>query len=359
MRVLMTADTIGGVWTYALELIRALQGRVDFALATMGDPLTQSQRSEVALLPNLTVYESSYKLEWMDSPWEEVKQAGEWLLQLERDFAPDIIHLNGYAHGSLLWQAPVLIVGHSCVLSWWQTVKGESAPSTYDYYREVVRGGLQSVSLVVTPTQAMQSALEQHYGPLPYSVVIPNGRSAESFHVATKESFVLAAGRLWDEGKNILTLAKAAPHIPWQVILAGDDIHPDGRQAHFKNVRGLGHLSSQDLANWMSRAPIFVLPARYEPFGLTPLEAALSGCALVLGDIPSLREVWGDAALFVPPDDDRALARAINHLITSRSAREIMATRALKRAREYQPETFARNYSQLYQQLIVNHRSIA
>ncbi len=32
------------------------------------------------------------------------------------------------------------------------------------------------------------------------------------------------------------------------------------------------------------------LPARYEPFGLSVLEAALSGCALVLGDIPSLRE---------------------------------------------------------------------
>jgi len=359
MRVLMTADTVGGVWTYVLELMRALQGQVDFALATMGAPLTQDQHEEAAILSNLTLCESSYQLEWMDSPWRDVKQAGDWLLQLERDFAPDVIHLNGYVHGSLAWQAPSLIVGHSCVLSWWQAVKGECAPSIYDYYRERVRDGLQSASLVVAPTQAMLSALEQHYGPLPHSVVIPNGRSADRFHVGAKESFVLAAGRLWDEGKNILTLAKAAPHIPWQVVIAGDSTHPDGRQVHFKNMHALGSLSPSKLANWMSRAPILVLPARYEPFGLTPLEAALSGCALVLGDIPSLRDVWGDAAVFVSPDDDRALARAINHLITSPAARQIMATRALSRAREYPPESFARNYLQLYQQLIVNHRSIA
>ena len=52
----------------------------------------------------------------------------------------------------------------------------------------------------------------------------------------------------------------------------------------------------------MGRAAIYALPARYEPFGLSILEAALSGCALVIGDIPSLREIWADAALFVPSD---------------------------------------------------------
>ncbi len=71
------------------------------------------------------------------------------------------------------------------------------------------------------------------------------------------------------------------------------------------------------MAGWLGRASIFALPARYEPFGLLPLEAALSGCALVLGDIPSLREVWGDAAWFVPPDDRDALTAAIGSLIAS------------------------------------------
>ncbi len=354
----MTVDTVGGVWTYALELARALGDRAVFALATMGAPLTRPQRGEAAALSNLIIFESDYRLEWMDSPWEDVAQAGEWLLQLERDFAPDVIHLNGYAHGSLAWQTPVLIVGHSCVCSWWQAVKGECAPPAYDPYRQAVRQGLRSVSAVVAPTQAMLACLESNYGALPHGTVIPNARSASLFSSRTKLSFVLSAGRLWDEGKNIVTLAKAAARLPWQVLIAGDNVRPDGAQVDFPNVQGLGRLSSAELARWMSRAPIFALPACYEPFGLSPLEAALSGCALVLGDIPSLREVWGDAALFVPPDDELALASIINHLISAPYARETLAACALERAAAYRPDRFARRYLDLYQQLIINQRSI-
>src|SRR5690606_16526783 len=83
------------------------------------------------------------------------------------------------------------------------------------------------------------------------------------------------------------------------------------------------------------RAPIYCLPARYEPFGLTPLEAATHGCALVLGDIPSLREVWGDAAAFVPPDDTNALARQLNRLIADRAARHKLAERCQARAAQF------------------------
>ena len=61
----------------------------------------------------------------------------------------------------------------------------------------------------------------------------------------------------------------------------------------------------------IARAAIYALPAHYEPFGLSILEAAMSGCALVLGDIPSLREIWGDAAVFVHPDNRDAVARCL------------------------------------------------
>ena len=77
-------------------------------------------------------------------------------------------------------------------------------------------------------------------------------------------------------------------------------------------------------------------------FGLSALEAALSGCALVLGDIPSLREVWGDAALFVAPDDTDALAQALQGLIDRPAYRRELADRATKRAGLYTPRRMAR-----------------
>src|SRR5688572_6052780 len=128
-RILMTADTVGGVWTYALELIRALeQHSAQVLLATMGRGLSPEQTCELSELSNVELAESNYKLEWMENPWRDVEAAGEWLLSLERDFQPDLIHLNGYAHGALAWHAPVLIVGHSCVPSWWKAVKREQIP---------------------------------------------------------------------------------------------------------------------------------------------------------------------------------------------------------------------------------------
>ena len=350
----MTADTVGGVWTYALELARALEPHgVEIALATMGARLSAAQRAEVARLANVEVFESGFKLEWMDEPWRDVEAAGGWLLELEARLRPEVVHLNGYAHGALAWRAPALVVGHSCVLSWWRAVRGGDAPAGWSRYREEVRRGLRAAGAVVAPTRAMLRALEQHYGTLTRGRVIHNARAASGFAPAAKEGFVLTAGRVWDEAKNVGALARVAPRLAWPVYVAGDEAHPAGGAARFENVRLLGRLPADALAGWLGRASVYALPARYEPFGLSALEAALAGCALVLGDIPSLREVWADAAVFVPPDDAEALGRALDDLISDEGRRRDMAARARLRARVFNPERMAREYLEVYAELTV------
>src|SRR5690606_20305051 len=117
---------------------------------------------------------SEYALEWMDDPWADLEAAGGWLLHLERRYAPDLIHLNGYGHASLAWRAPVLVVAHSCVLSWWQAVKGESAPISWARYQAAVASGIAAADLVVAPTAAMLASLTRNYGGLSKSRVIFN-----------------------------------------------------------------------------------------------------------------------------------------------------------------------------------------
>ena len=169
----MTADTVGGVWTYAVELAAALAPHgVEVVLATMGGRAADSQKAGAAALPGVRLIDSAFKLEWMDNPWDDVRAAGEWLLALEQQFRPDVVHLNGYVHAQLPWAAPQLVVGHSCVLSWWRAVKGCDAPASWDRYREEVGAGLRRASLVVAPSRAMLAALEFHYGTLPRARVI-------------------------------------------------------------------------------------------------------------------------------------------------------------------------------------------
>src|SRR5215217_1733055 len=356
MRILMTADTVGGVWTYALELTRALQPyNVEVLLATMGPSLSDSQRDDARSLPNLSLFKSNYKLEWMPGCWTDVKRAGDWLLHLENRLQPDLIHLNGYAHASLPWKNPTLVAGHSCVFSWWQGVKGDTPPGEWQRYKTEVQSGLRAADLVITPSTAMLGALNTHYGPMNNARVIHNGRNPENFKAGLKRNFILSAGRLWDQAKNINRVAGIASELPWPVLIAGEFQHPDQpsqENSAAKQCRWLGSMSESQLQPWFAAASIYALPALYEPFGYTPLEAALSGCALVLGDIESLREIWNDAALFVDPTDGKALKQELRALIDDPRRRNEMSQRAHERALEFTSARMARNYFAAYEELL-------
>lgn len=353
LRVLMTADTMGGVWTYALRLAEAFATHgIELHLATMGERPQASQRRDATRIPRLQLHESSFRLEWMQAPWNDVAAAGDWLLALEESLQPDLIHLNGYAHGALPWRAPHIVVAHSCVYSWWQAVHGTRPPLGYVRYEQAVRNGLAAARAVIAPSNAMLAALRTHYGPVHQGEVIHNGLPPLHTGLVTKEPFVLCVGRLWDEAKNVHTVIQAAERIRWPVFMAGNAQHPDGWKRDLGRVEHLGVLPPATLAAWYARAAIFVAPARYEPFGLSILEAAMNGCALVLGDIPSLRELWEDAALFVPPDDADALATAINRLARSEKLRMRYMLKALVAANRYTLNRCVQAYLTLYQRLL-------
>ncbi len=361
LRALITADRVGGVWSYVLELLSALDEAAELVLAVSGG-VPRAQREALERRANVVAVEPlPPQLEWMPDPWADVDAADERLLALERAYAPDVVHLNAYAHGALPLRAPVLVVGHSCVCSWFEAVRGREAPREWDEYRRRVRAGLAGADLVAAPTRAMLAALERHYGPLRAARVLPNARRAALFPPGRKDPLVLAAGRLWDEAKNLEAVGRVAGRLPWPVFFAGpvrspsDEPGAPGEAWRWERARGthlLGALPPEVLASWLARASIFVHPARYEPFGLGPLEAALAGAALVLGDIPSLREVWGPDARYVPPGDDDALAAALRDLIERPTLRRELAGRAQERARRYGPERFARGYLDAYRWLI-------
>lgn len=367
--ILMTSDTLrGGMWTYVIELSRALgEYGIKVYLATMGGALAPEQREEIKHIPNLKVFESSYKLEWMRNPWGEVKKAGDWLLGLEKELNPDVAHLNYFAHGSLPWNKPVLIMGHACVISllnaggrkWRQAAANKLALLKRNRYKKEVKRGLQAADYFVAPTRAMLSEFARLYGPLPKAKVIPNGRNPELFAPAKKEPFIFTACRIWDSRKNVSALNRAAPSVNWPIYAAGEIKHPTRLlkiiTGRFPNIRLLGFLYADELAYWFSRAAIFALPAYYEPFGLSTLEAGLCGCALVLGDIPTLREIWGDSAMYVNPDDPQELKCALNKMIGNDNLRGEFCEKARKRALQFTPGKMAGEYLGVYRELAFGH----
>lgn len=356
-RIMMTVDTVGGVWTYALELSRGLAAEgAEVLLATLGPRMSDGQRSEVGAIPGVSVVESEYALEWMPDPWADVRRSGDWLLQVADLFEPDIVHLNGYSHAALPWTVPTVVVAHSCVLSWWRAVRGGGAGPEWDTYRENVQRGIEAADHIIAPTAWMLRELEDFYGVLGDPRVIANGRSIRLPDAIRNEPVILTVGRLWDEAKNARAIAEVAGDLEWPVWLAGDTTSPDGQSGTFSKVKLLGRRSPLDVIVLCQRASIFALPARYEPFGLSALEAALCDCALVLGDIPSLREVWGDAALYVDPEDRGGLRSTLNSLSENAGQLASYAHAAKVRARLYSVEAMTRAYIESYRTLMARGR---
>jgi glycosyltransferase involved in cell wall biosynthesis len=347
----MTADTTGGIWQYCVDLCRHLIAHeVHVALATMGAPVSAEQRADVRRLSRVDLFESHYALEWMDDPWADVEAAGEWLIELERQVGPDVVHLNGYCHAACPFSAPVVIVAHSCVSSWWRATLGEDAPERYHEYRRRVKRGIRAATALVAPTWSMLDALVAQYGRHADARVIHNGVDAKRFWVGHKGEYFLAAGRLSDEAKNLTLLVDAAKELPWPVRIAGQPANGDRARP---GVELLGHVQRAALATLMAGAPVFVHPALYEPFGLAPMEAALSGCALLLSDIDTLREVWDGAALYVPANDRSALIDVASELASDGRWRDEWAARARKRAALFPMDATARAYQALYAELLM------
>lgn len=354
----MTADPIGGVFTYALDLARGVGSHgVHVVLATLGAPLTPAQRQQVRRLPNVTLEEGAFKLEWMPDPWEEVDAAGTWLLELADRHDVDLVHCNHLAHGALPFRRPVLTVVHSCVQSWWLAVRGQEAPAYYRRYRDQVGNSLRGSDAVVTLTYDMARLVRSLYGPIRDLSVIRNARApvgpgAGHGSATAKEPFVFTAGRVWDMAKNVAAVVRAAPHLAWPVVVAGPERAPDRvtdaddevAETDRSAVRFTGVLAPGAMQSYYRRAAIYALPARYEPFGLTVLEAAQSGCALVLGDIPTQRELWDCAAVFVPPNDDEAIAEAVQALIGDDARRTQLARAARRRAAMFPFDRFVNEY---------------
>lgn len=349
LRIMMTADAVGGAWVYATALARALCGRGhQVCLVTLGPPPREDQRREVAGVTGLDLTVTDLALEWVDPEGRDLSRARECLVELERRLNPDVVHLNGFREACAAWRAPAVVVAHSCVQSWWRACHGDDPPEPqWATYAANVRAGLAAAECWVAPTAAFRREIETLYAPPTQGHVIWNGLEPAG-GPAAKEPFILAAGRLWDMGKNVSVLAEVAARVPWPLRVAGPLAGGGSGDFDANDIAWLGELPRPELIAHMQRASIFATPAVYEPFGLTVLEAALAGCALILSDIPTFRELWDGAALFVDPRDGHAIESALTRVVCDRDLRRELQRAAQARARRYSLASMQEAYCGLY-----------
>ncbi|PVE25933.1 glycosyl transferase family 1 [Microvirga sp. KLBC 81] len=350
----MTADAVGGVWQYALDVAEGLRAYgVETTLAVLGPAPTDDQirRAEAASIDLIT---TDLPLDWTADRPQEVEEAGRAIARLSARIKPDIVHLNSPAlAASGHHDCPVVAVCHSCVVTWWEAVHGGSLPDEFVWRADLVRKGYHVADRLLAPTAAFANATARTYNLAVAPTVVPNGRRAmPAGECLPRDVFAFTAGRLWDDGKNFAVIDRAAEHLSLPFLAAGPLKGPNGAKIEAHHAVSLGRLSDDEIARYLSSQPIFVSAAKYEPFGLAVLEAAQAGCALVLSDIPTFRELWDGEAAFVVPDDDQALAQVLDRLASDESTRRQLGEAAKKRAASYSVEAMSAGILEAYRSLL-------
>ncbi|MGY3037051.1 glycosyltransferase involved in cell wall biosynthesis [Bradyrhizobium sp. USDA 4354] len=353
--IMMTTDTVGGVWTYSCALASSLAASGDdVTLVTLG-PRARVDQRRMLCDARVHLIETDLALEWQDPEGRNVSDARRVLANLEARLMPDVVHLNSFREATFAWHAPTVLVAHSCVNSWAVACRDTAwlGELRWRRYTERVAAALDMTQAWVCPSRAFYDDMTTIYRPRSRGAVIWNGIAPRD-PSGRKQDLIFAAGRLWDRAKNIEALAAATPGLDWPVEVAGPiDARPSS------GATWLGELPHEVMGARLQHAAIFVSPAFYEPFGLAVLEAAAAGCALVLSDIPTFRELWRGAALFFDPADSDALHRNLAELCADEKGRARLQRAAYEQSLTYSLTRMTSAYLGLYQDLIASSRTSA
>lgn len=355
MRLLLTADSVGGVWQYALDLAQALGAHgVETTLAHMGPAPNAHQRSD-ADAAGVTLVETGLPLDWLVDAPGPMLAAGAAIAALAAESGADLLQVNmpslAAAAGA---DVPVIAAAHGCVTSWWAAAyPGEQLPASFDWHRRLTGEGLRAADLVVAPTAAYARIVARHYGLPRVPAVVHNGRRALVGSPAARTGArVFTAGRLWDRVKRTDLLDTVAALLPVPFRAAGPVSGPHGDAVAPAHLQLLGVIDEASLAAELAARPIFVSAAVFEPFGLAVLEAAAAGCPLVLADQPGFRELWEGAAVFVPEDEAAGYAQAVTTLLDDADLRDRLGDAARAHARRYTAAAMAEGMMALYRRAL-------
>lgn len=357
MHVLITSDTVGGVWTYTQELVTGLVGaghRV--TLVSFGKLPAPHQTAWMQTLPAVDYRPTEYHLEWMEVAERDIEESRRYLELLVEEVQPDVLHLSQYCYGDIPVDIPKIIVAHSDVVSWWFSVHGTDPDDTPGIrrYRQHVMDGLRAADVVIAPSQWMLDQVARHYFRPQRAAVIHNGRTPTLFDPhAVKEDFVLSVGRIWDPAKQIQLLIQRPQAMPVCVVGWEQEPGKESREALLagrERVELLGAKSQPELRALYSKAAVYAATSRYEPFGLSPLEAALSRCTLLMNDNPVFHELWGEAGFYFQKNDPGDMARALAILQKDLPLRQQYADRAYETALEkFSASRMVREYEKIYE----------
>lgn len=173
-----------------------------------------------------------------------------------------------------------------------------------------------------------------------------------------REKYIIAVSSM-DPRKNFVRLVKAFEQIEDKSVklyIIGMSFKafntPDQQKLISENVYLPGYITDDTLQKMYQNAELSVYPSLYEGFGLPPLESMTYGCPVINSDIPALREVSEDAALYIDPFDIEDITEKIDQLLKDEELKQELRLKGLEQIKKYSWEKSAQQVYELAQKYI-------
>ncbi len=245
-------------------------------------------------------------------------------------------------------------------------------------YRLVIASSVKQAVRIITVTENTKKTIESALGVDQKKIEVVSegvdGKFFERLSTAKIRStfskyridkpYILFTG-VWRQYKNLERLARAFDILKDRykkdclLVLVGkaDPYNPQVKNAIWKiknvaHVRALGFVPDSDLMALYQGAAVFALPSLIEGFGLIGIEAQASGTAVAASDIPVLREILGDGALFFDPAEESDMAYKLHSILTNEEKRKHLVERGTHNAKKYNWAEAAKQTLAIYQRVL-------
>lgn len=354
-------EPLTGIGWYLDRLLAALAGRDDLRLRLYGLALVEAP----GIPGPVTALPSGPALEHVVYPVPEDLVLGQrWLVPLVRKLEPLLLAADGnrvvFAPNYILpppfrlARAPLVATIHDLSI---REVPWAVRPDTREEMERRLDRTLFEARLLITDSRAVAADLLRHgaagparlrpvlLGPGQIEPGVPDGEIPEP-PAGTPESYVLHVGTL-EPRKNLPTLLAAVRLLHRRgrtipLVLAGrygwksEELRREVERAEAEGwLHHHGYVTPEHLLALYRRAAAAAVPSFYEGFGLPALEAMGAGAPVVLSDIPVLREVAGDAALYADPRRVESWADRLGELLADPALARDLGARGRARAASF------------------------
>lgn len=353
MRIAVNASVYdhrpSGLGIYARELCTALRGLHDdlVAYTSRTDDLRWGRSISPLGEPMLGWRGHLWRLAWTQTALP---------LRVRLDRADVLV--NTVPEGPLLPRRPQVTVVHDMLPLFFPA----DFPRQQFYFHAFVPAVLRASAAIVADSGQTAEDVAHHYGiPRGRITIVPPGVDFAQFHPYPNPGAIAAR---FDLGPYVLFVGNVRPHknlgrlidafarlrggVSLAVVGHRDRRYwpPLARQIDrlglADRVRVLDYVPAETLPALYSGARAVVIPSLYEGFGLPILEAMACGAPVIASTTGGLREAAGDAALLVDPEDEPAIAVALQRLVDDAALRDDLRRRGTAHAARFTWEATAR-----------------